>query len=310
MVARKNRTATQPDWPQVSLGSDPEMMIRDRKGNYKSAIGIVHGTKKDRLQLGGGATAFYDNVMVECCPLPGTDIQSVVRNFAECFRLLAKAVYPFELVLQASHEYDEDQVEHPHAREFGCVKERDCYTELEYAAICPKDSTLRTAGGHVHIGQHPGDADPWPLLDEGMGRVWFIRCLDMFLGTASILMDNDPTSPRRRKLYGAAGFFRKTPYGVEYRTMGNFWLASPKIVAVVYDLVRFSLGFVRSSQKFQKNWDVVAPQVRAAITNADKGLASDLISTLPLPEVLRERVFEVAASPRPDFYDSWGLPRE
>lgn len=296
--------------PEISLGSDPEMMLRDRQGVFRSAIGIVHGTKKDRLHLGGGATAFYDNVMVECCPMPGTDLRQVIANFGDCFRLLAQAVYPFELVPQASHEYGEDEVEHPHAREFGCVKEKDCYTELEHAAVCPKDSTLRTAGGHVHVGQHPGDADPWPLLDEGMGRVWFVRCLDTFLGTASILMDNDPSSPGRRKLYGAAGFFRKTPYGVEYRTMGNFWIASPDLVAVVHDLVRFSLGFVRHSKNFKAAWEVVAPDVRRCITTADKALAAKLVDTLPYTDDLRGRIMAAAAAPRPDFYSSWGLPRE
>jgi hypothetical protein len=48
-----------------SFGSDPEFMLVDSNGKYRSAIGIIHGTKEDKISLGNGHYAFYDNVLVE-----------------------------------------------------------------------------------------------------------------------------------------------------------------------------------------------------------------------------------------------------
>jgi len=54
---------------------------------------------------------------------------------------------------------------------------------------------------------------------------------DYLLGVWSVLHDTDM---RRRELYGAAGAYRPKKYGVEYRTMSNFWLRSPQLMREVH----------------------------------------------------------------------------
>lgn len=50
--------------------------------------------------------------------------------------------------------------------------------------------------------------------------------MDIYLGLPSVLIDSDS---ERRKLYGKAGSFRTTPYGLEYRVLGGYMMSSPYI---------------------------------------------------------------------------------
>ena len=52
---------------KFSLGSDPEFMLVDKNGVYRSAIEVIPGTKKRPVTLKGGHTTFWDNVLAECC---------------------------------------------------------------------------------------------------------------------------------------------------------------------------------------------------------------------------------------------------
>jgi hypothetical protein len=61
----------------------------------------------------------------------------------------------------------------------------------------------------------------------------------MFLGLWSVI--NDPDT-RRRQLYGKAGAIRFKPYGIEYRTLSNFWLADPKLIEKVWDMTAFAIA--------------------------------------------------------------------
>lgn len=49
-----------------------------------------------------------------------------------------------------------------------------------------------------------------------------VKAMDLFLGVPSVLMDE---GEERKQLYGKAGAHRPKPYGVEYRTLSNFWIA-------------------------------------------------------------------------------------
>jgi hypothetical protein len=77
--------------------------------------------------------------------------------------------------------------------------------------------------------------------------------LDLFVGIPSIFMDHDPTSARRRKVYGQAGRYRPKEYGMEYRSLGNFWLASPKTVKLVFEMCDFVVDFVES-KRWEQFW--------------------------------------------------------
>jgi hypothetical protein len=61
--------------------------------------------------------------------------------------------------------------------------------------------------------------------------------------------------PLARKLYGAAGRYRQPSYGVEYRTLSNFWLASPELVELVYDICSFVIDSTQEKM-YEKFWKV------------------------------------------------------
>ena len=90
-----------------------------------------------------------------------------------------------------------------------------------------------------------------------MGRVWTIRMMDLFVGIPSLIIDHDPTSVKRRDLYGGAGTHRiKEKYGVEYRSLSNFWFKSPKLTRLIYKLTRFTYEFCKE-KGYEKVWEVV-----------------------------------------------------
>ena len=103
-----------------------------------------------------------------------------------------------------------------------------------------QNSTDRSGGGHVHIG------DERLLRDYGLWLAPSAVIMDLLIGIPSLFLDRDPTSPQRRRIYGQAGRFRICSYGMEYRTPGNFWLESPKLAGLMYDLCEFVCNLVCS----------------------------------------------------------------
>jgi hypothetical protein len=68
-----------------------------------------------------------------------------------------------------------------------------------------------------------------------------IYLLDILVGNTGVLLDRNPLSAERRKVYGRAGEFRLTNYGVEYRVLSNFWLKSYTVYSLMFALARFAV---------------------------------------------------------------------
>lgn len=293
--------------PAFSFGSDPEFMLKTADGKYVSAIGKVPGTKSDMLPLGNGHFAFPDNVLAECCPHYGKTKEEVLKNFRDCFQRYANVVAPFRLTPQASLTYPLEECQHPAALEFGCSPEMNAYEMQDIMPpSCEAGNTFRSGGGHIHIG-HLGGPD-YPCRDF-MGRFWLARVMDLFLGLPSILIDNDPTSQDRRKLYGGAGNMRPKEYGIEYRTLSNFWLACPRLTGLMHDLCGFLLEFMQKDDTHQDLWSKYADELRDTINTGNKENAAKIwadVSTY-LPAALRAEVEAVRSLPPQDFYSSWGI---
>jgi hypothetical protein len=223
-----------------SWGCDPELMLKD--GNtYISAINVVQGSPEHRLEI-QGHEFYYDNVLAEFAMKPATSKKEALDNLRECLELYAEVVNPCKLVAQAYQAYpdniwgklDPDTGE-PIAATAGCAVDRCGYVVKNMTA--PKEiiqnSTDRSGGGHVHLG------DERLLREYGLYLAPTAVLMDLFLGIPSLFLDKDPTSAQRRQIYGQAGRFRICDYGMEYRTLGNFWLKSPKVAALIYDLCEF-----------------------------------------------------------------------
>ena len=232
-----------------SWGSDPELMLKD--GNtYISAINVVPASPEHPLEI-QGHRFYYDNVLAEFAMKPATSKKQALDHLKECLELYAEVVNPYKLVAQAFQTYPDNiwekvdpDTNEPLAATAGCAIDRCGY--LVKDMLAPKEiiqnSTDRSGGGHVHIG------DERLLRDYGLYLAPSAVIMDLFIGVPSLFLDKDPTSAQRRRIYGQAGRFRICTYGMEYRTPGNFWLTSPKLAGLMYDLCEFSCDLVCSDE--------------------------------------------------------------
>lgn len=292
----------------TSFGSDPELMIVNEKGEYVSAISVVPGCKKNKVDLGNGNYAFYDNVLAEMNIKPSFSRNEVCENFRDCFHRLAKLIGNLRLLPQASQVYPESECAHKDAKVFGCDPEYSIYRTnyrgkmLKLKPPICKD-TFRSGGGHVHIGS--------PLAKKKGTFLDVLRMCDVFLGAISILIDHDSTSLARRRLYGGAGTNRPcAAYGVEYRAMSNFWVASPKTVLLIYDLTDLLISTVASG-KASEIWSKIDPEsLKGWINGGNKNGILENIFPLVVTEMssdLRSRVESMMSPQNFDFYREWNL---
>lgn len=224
-----------------SFGSDPEFLVV-ACDEPQSAIEIVGADSQHRIKK-SGHEFYYDNVLAECAIKPGYSKSEVLENFRECICLYQQLVEPFSLKAQASAYFADAQLKHPDARKVGCAEERCAYLmqPVESPTYAITNGNLRSCGGHIHLGSEL-------LASDGPEPILTIYMMDLFLGIPSLWLDRDPTSHQRRALYGQAGRFRAKKYGVEYRSLGNFWLQSPEMVSLIYDLSMFVQDFVESQR--------------------------------------------------------------
>ncbi|MEI7489634.1 MAG: hypothetical protein WCJ72_19890 [Chryseobacterium sp.] len=228
-----------------TFGSDPELMLF-LNGTPHSAIGVVSGSIENRIYQ-NGHEFYYDNVLAECAIAPGSCKDEVIHNFRDCLQIYANMVKPYQLIPQASVIFNESELNHPDARRVGCAKDFCAYTMQQKNG--PVDQitrgNLRSCGGHIHLGHDV-------LTQDGAEPILAVYLLDLFVGVPSLWLDKDPTSPKRRSIYGKAGRYRVKSYGIEYRSLSNFWLESPEMVELIYDLSYFAIKFVESD----KGWEL------------------------------------------------------
>ena len=238
-----------------TFGSDPEFMLK--KGNrYVSAISVI-GADQHNPVISNGNSFYWDNVLAECTVKPSRSKEEAVANISECLRDFVEIVSPNELVVQASQNYPKSIFQDKEAKIAGCQPDNCVYQMmLMKGDFGPnrtiENNTFRTCGGHVHVGLQNEDGKG--LHKTPLEMNFMIYLLDLFLGVPSIFMDCDPTAKKRRTLYGQAGRFRYKSYGVEYRSLSSFWLTSPILVELVYDIIDFVIGLVENDQTIIQ-WD-------------------------------------------------------
>ncbi len=235
------------------FGGDPEFMLKDTIGQFKSAIGIIPGSKSKKFRI-GDYFYYYDNVLAECNIQPASSKDEAIKNIRTALQQYAELVgsHGVKLVVQAAQRYPRKELQTKEAKHVGCKSESCAYELIDEVDPRPlqkkfKKTTLRTAGGHIHLGT--------PLGFEYLSSISLIRMIDLFVGIPSLYLDNDPSSSERRKLYGEAGRYRRPKHGVEYRALSNFWLGSPQLVGLIYDLCEYTIDFVDRG-KNQELWKI------------------------------------------------------
>lgn len=217
---------------KVLIGSDPELWVRDKRtGLIVSAHNLIPGTKTEPFKVNKGAIQ-VDGVAAEFNTDPAADVNTFISNLQTVQgELQTKLGGNYELVSQPTAVFEKGYWDSlPEAtKELGCNPDFNAWTGEVNPAPNGESTTMRTASGHIHIGWEENVNPQDPMHFEDCRTV--VKQLDYYLGVYSVLWDPDNT---RRQLYGKAGAFRPKPYGVEYRTMSNVWLRSPKLQAWVF----------------------------------------------------------------------------
>jgi hypothetical protein len=311
------------------FGSDPEFMVVDDYNQLRSAINILKAPKKAPIKI-GRCTFYYDNVLAECTMPPGKTKKDVVENIGYVLGRYSELLAPYRLITRASGCYPTSELLHKHAKLSGCKPEACAYKidNIRPSAVRSKikKGTLRTAGGHIHLGTDLGK--------KHISCLMLVRMLDLFLAIPSMYMDHDETTMKRKTLYGVAGRYRQPPHGVEYRSLGNFWLSSPKLVEIVYDLCSFAIKFVEDGRHNEfwsvdektlasddfwnnrgdpakchvcKGYDVETLRNAYDTTNKELGGEFLKLAFRHLPKDLCERITEASRPKKYDVYKEWNI---
>lgn len=142
------------------------------------------------------------------------------------------------------------------ARQFGCEPSFNLYDKDAKIACNPATYLKRSAGGHIHLGLlGHGKAGSmrspdYPELFQERKRL--VPLLDVLLGNTCVMLDRDPEAAERRKNYGRAGEYRLPKYGIEYRTLSNFWLRAYPLTSFVLGLSRLATSILGTTLNY---WD-------------------------------------------------------
>lgn len=252
------------------IGADPELFLADGAGALVSVIEKIGGTKTDPLALpiGEGFAVQEDNVAVEFNIPPADSEDTFQENISKAMSFLSDFFHRqhglhFTPISAAS--FPKEQLNHPKAFEFGCDPDYCAWTRKENPRPKVDDPCLRSAGGHVHIGFKGTKQD----------KINLIKCLDLYSGVASVLMDSGEL---RKQLYGKAGAMRFKNYGVEYRTLSNFWVFKPELVKWVWRQTNRAMDALPNIEQINADSDFII----GAINNNDVSLANHLVDKYEL----------------------------
>lgn len=215
------------------LGCDPEGFVFNKKtGEPVPAAGLIPGTKHEPHKVDKGAIQ-VDGMAVEFNIDPVSTYEEWEENITTVIKQLSKAIprgheirwIPSVRFPEAAFDAAPDQ-----NKELGCDPDFDAWTGAPNQPPNPEDPYVRCAGGHIHFGftENEDLSDLQHILNcQDLGKQ-----LDWFLGGWSVFKDLDNV---RRILYGKMGSIRYKQYGLEYRVLSNFWVATPELRREVWD---------------------------------------------------------------------------
>lgn len=292
-------------------GTDPEFFLR-KAGQFVSAIPLVPGTKDNPVLLDNGSMLQHDNVALEFATPVTTNCLMFTESIKHTLNMV-KQLLPNEVTLCAtpSADFDLGELDHDEAKEAGCEPDFDAWKEgvKNKRTSFTDDQTLRSCGGHIHIGHILGEGTDF-LLDD-LGRQLTVKGCDCVHGLASVILDRTKEAIARKTLYGKAGSYRPTDYGVEYRTLSNFWLKSPESVKMIYNMTMNVLDLIKLDRMPKLIADLKPTEIVRVINTGDFENAVIMFKKHVMPLLPKETIdmFEVVNA-HVDSYEmetEWGL---
>jgi hypothetical protein len=294
-----------------TLGSDPELMLWDKKvGKIVSSLNVLKKDKHEPIDLGNGVAMYADCTLVETSFSPVTGFGPIVDRFNEVFHRMYEGLDKIEkgqysLIPQASHVFDEVELAgDKRANEIGCDPSYEAYLRCIHHPDPFKDG-LRTGSLHLHVGRADWKKPTDQRLMSMESKEEVIKLLDVFVGCASVIICKDDTAPARRALYGKAGSFRPTDYGVEMRCLDPYAMKTPELLRLIWDLVEHSIQYLERDAIPALLAKVDEKEVQTAINEYDRPLARKVIKQAGLSGGLMARIERNYAAP--SFEMAWGL---
>jgi hypothetical protein len=249
----------------MRLGADPEVFLQDQNNKFLSVIGKIGAGKYDPLQIEDmpkGFTLQEDNVALEFGIPPAASADEFVHHIQAVLQKGLSKLPGLSFSKLSCTVFPEDQMQHPLAHTFGCEPDFNAWTGKENPKPKPPHPFMRSAGGHVHI---ETKLDP---------KLVGCAC-DLFMGVPAVLMDD---GAERKQLYGKAGAIRFKPYGVEYRTLSNFWVFDEKLIRWVWtNTKRLLNGLENHADMAIATLAKEGDRIQNCINNNDAKLAKELV---------------------------------
>lgn len=311
-----------------TLGADPEIFVRSGKKLLPAYEFLP--SKHEGLSFSTNiwktlGSLYWDGFQAEYSLIRGENCPTVLTLYQR---------FALQALLQAAQKHDpkarlvlENVVKIPTQTlqneidcyiELGCLPSFNAYNDSGIHVSNPRELLYRFAGGHVHIG--PDDE-----TNNSLDKVKVTKNLDMILGIWAVGAAQNWDNPIRRMYYGKAGEYRRPKHGLEYRTLSNFFLSSPYIFEMVYEIAR--AVYRASKGNALQMWAHDELSTRIAINECDPKLSASILKRNRalfrwlLPISLGEKVktmiynvglygIEYALKNPEDFIKNWELDNE
>ena len=259
----------------IMLGCDPEFFFAKKNGEIIGSEKVLKKEDKQNHRL------VIDGVQAELNPSPSYCRQLLASSIHDCFVNLRESLNRrgIDAIIKVDTLVNITQEElnslSQGCQVFGCDPSTNIYNEgsdkTSQIKVDPKKYLKRSAGGHIHLGNayHSyleneatylkraanGETNLLEYIKIGK-RIEqalktspdiLVAVLDIVVGNTCVLLDRDDGNKERRANYGRAGEYRVKPYGLEYRTLSNFWLRSYQLMSFVTGLCRFAVHCVSES---------------------------------------------------------------
>lgn len=257
----------------ITIGADPELFIVNEKTKkVVSAVGLIPGQKGNPWRSEDMPEGFgleTDNILAEFNIPPVRDGINFVNNIVymqEYINKFVKTKNPdLGIKCAASQTVPTSELQSDQAKLFGCDVDYNAYTMKANPKPKGTSTNLRSAGFHIHIGYDN------PNVDTSLA---IVKYMDAFLGIPSVVKDKDK---KRRSLYGKAGCFRLTNYGVEYRVLSSAMMGSAAKLNFVWKQIMKALRACQNGFALPDK-----TEVQDAINNSNVELTEQLISNYNL----------------------------
>lgn len=218
------------------FGADPEFFIVDKKSNIIPAFDFL-GDKNQKENVAPAVLSFADGFGVEynfttkgeTCRAYFIDRiqQSLKHLFSKSQEIKGTPS------LRAAERVERKVLKNarPDLVVWGCEPTANAYKKLKTRLPNPFSHTYRYGGGHIHL-------SITNIHYKNYSPVEIVKGLDRVLGLFSVLIENNANENLRRRYYGLPGEYRLQAYGLEYRTLSNYYYKHPSLLNLIIDIAR------------------------------------------------------------------------